>query len=341
MGCSLSCSLFEQFSSSLQEALILKFGFSLLSHILDDFIFIAPKGSPLCRQQLAIFLSITAYVGIPIKESKTILPSSLVPIHGILVDMICMEAHLPEDKHLHLLDLVSSFSKKRSAKLRLWQSLLGHLSFACRVIRPGCPFLRRMFNILRGHTNPNHFIRIPSHVHADCEVWKLFLQHFNGISILTPPEPLDSRRIHLFSDASAWGCGAIFGSRWFQLCWNSVWGCKHINVKEFLPICLALDVWGNQFRNCALTFHSDNLSVVEVINAGTTRDLDMLKILRFITLLALRLQIQICAIHVPGRLNVIADKLSRTQATLEFLVANSLYEVATPLRQSTLTSMQL
>lgn len=340
MGCSLSCSLFELFSSSLQKALYLNFGFCSVSHILDDFIFISPSDSNLCQQQLNTFLSIAAYVGIPIKASKTILPSC-VPIHSIQVDTVCMEARLPEDKLFRLLDLVSSFVRKRSTWLRLSQSLLGHLSFACRVVHPGHPFLRRMFNLLHGHTNLNHFIRIPRHVRSDCEVWKMFLQEFNGISILAPPEPLDSQRIHLFSDASSWGCAAIFGSRWFQLQWSQPWRSKHINVKEFLPVLLALDVWGTHFRNCALTFHSDNQSVVAVINAGTTRDSDMLRILCSVTLLMLRLELQICAIHVPGRLNDLADELSRSQATTDFLAMHGLLDAPTPLKTSTLTLMQL
>lgn len=210
MGCSLSCSLFELFSTSLQTALLKKFSFLSVSHILDDIIFISPANSPLCKQQLSTFLAIASFVGIPIKASKTIPPSTCVPIHGILVDTVQMEARLPLDKLRCLSDLVISFSKKRTVKLRLWQSLLGHLSFACRVIRPGRPFLRRMFNLLQGRTNPNHFIRVPRHVRSDCEIWQHFLSEFNGISILAPLAPLDSGQLQLYSDASSWGCAAFF-----------------------------------------------------------------------------------------------------------------------------------
>lgn len=86
MGYSLSCALFEQFSSSLQYALFSKFSFSSLSHILDNFMFISPSGSPMCQQQLSAFLSISQCVVIAIKASKIVLPSTSIPIHGILVD---------------------------------------------------------------------------------------------------------------------------------------------------------------------------------------------------------------------------------------------------------------
>lgn len=341
MGCSLSCALFEKFSSSLQSALLSKFSFTSVSHILDDFIFISPADSPLCQQQLEAFISISDYAGIPIKASKTIHPATCVPIHGILVDTMLMQARLPGDKVSRLLDLVSSFSRKRSARLKLCQSLLGHLSFACKVVHPGRPFLHRMFDRLRGRLNPNHFIRIPHHVRSDCAIWSVFLSDYNGISILSPPAPLDSLRLQLFSDASAWGCVALFGARWFQLPWRGEWRKKHINILEFIPIFLALDTWGNSFHHSSLTFRCDNQAVVEVLNAGTTRDPDMLMVLRAITLLALRLNVSICAVHVPGRINILADRLSRTQATPALISQLGLLSAPTPLCTSTLRWMGL
>lgn len=87
---------------------------------------------------LDTFLKIAAYVGIPIRHSKTVALLTCVPIHGITVDYCRHASHqincFTSGTWLHL------FFNKRSAKLRLWQSLLGHLSFTCRVICPGRPF---------------------------------------------------------------------------------------------------------------------------------------------------------------------------------------------------------
>lgn len=66
---------------------------------------------------------------------------------------------------------------------------------------------------------------------------------------------------------------------------------------------------------------------MEVLNANTTKDPDMLMILRAITLLALKLDIQLCALHIPGKLNTVADSLSRTQATPEFQLNESVTSV--------------
>lgn len=42
------------------------------------------------------------FTGIPIKDSKTIPPSDIVPIHGIEVDTVHFQARLPVDKLVHL-----------------------------------------------------------------------------------------------------------------------------------------------------------------------------------------------------------------------------------------------
>lgn len=49
----------------------------------------------LCQRQLKAFLLISEYAGIPIEASKTIEPSTCVPIHGILVEEVLMQVRLP------------------------------------------------------------------------------------------------------------------------------------------------------------------------------------------------------------------------------------------------------
>lgn len=324
MGCSLSCSLFEKFSTTLQEVLIQCFSFHCVSHILDDFIFLSPSGSKLCQQQLEIFLSIASFAGIPIETSKTLPPATVAPIHRIEVDTSVMTAHLSADKVHLLCQLLEHFQLKRSARLRQWQSLIGHLSFATRVIHPGHPFIRKFINKIKGHTNPNHHIKNNSELHHDAAMWLVFLREFNGISIITPLAANPCIRKQFFSDASGWGYAAMFGSKWFQAAWPSAWVNVHINVKEFVPIVIALQVWGQQWSNSRLQFFCDNQAVVEVFNRSSSKDPLMLALLRYLMLFSLRFKLIFTATHLPGRPNVIADHLSRSQASADFLMQHNL-----------------
>lgn len=102
---------------------------------------------------------------------------------------------------------------------------------------------------------------------------------------------------------------------------------------------MAIDASGTLLKHSFLTFCCDNRAVVDVINSGTTRDLDKLVILHAITLLALRHNIQLYSLHYPGKLDTVADYLSRLQAGADFLLSTHLMEVPTLLCISALTSM--
>lgn len=81
------------------------------------------------------------------------------------------------------------------------------------------------------------------------------------------------------SDASGWGGAAVFESEWFQLEWSGPWCHTNIAVREFLPIVLALLVWGKAWNHTCLHFLCDNAAVVEVLNRRTAKDPLMLALL--------------------------------------------------------------
>ena len=80
MGCSVSCKLFEDFSCAIQWILQRSFNVLTMSHILDDFIVLSLT---LCCDYLDAFHSVARPVGIPVKHSKTVPPSTCVTVHGI------------------------------------------------------------------------------------------------------------------------------------------------------------------------------------------------------------------------------------------------------------------
>ena len=80
MGLSTSFQIFELFSTSIQWVLQHKFGVRFMSHILDDFIFVDPAGSNECRLSLNKFMAVSEHLNIPIKHSKTVLPTTLATV---------------------------------------------------------------------------------------------------------------------------------------------------------------------------------------------------------------------------------------------------------------------
>ena len=66
------------------------------------------------------------------------------------------------------------------------QSFIGLLSYACLVVVPGRAFLRRIIDLTCGVSNPSHFIRFNCETRADLQMWALFIEHYNGRSVILP-----------------------------------------------------------------------------------------------------------------------------------------------------------
>ena len=97
MGLSSSCSIFEALSTALEWISIHDLGAKSILHILDDFLFIAPTKDQ-CNSDLANFVSFCDYIGVPLAPEKTVGPDTVLQFAGIILDSVCMEARLPDDK---------------------------------------------------------------------------------------------------------------------------------------------------------------------------------------------------------------------------------------------------
>ena len=98
--------------------------------------------------------------------------------------------------------------------------------------------------------------------------------------------------------------------------WPALWDQVNISAKEMLPIVLTAATWGASWYRQCVTFYSDNLAVVAVIQRRSTRDPILLHLLRFLYFYAAYYQFNYAACHVPGASNVAADNLSHDHMTL-------------------------
>ncbi|MCP3930883.1 MAG: hypothetical protein GY705_17490, partial [Bacteroidetes bacterium] len=171
MGASVSCSQFEKLSCAIQWILINVFKVKHMSHILDDFLFFGKADSEDCKNSLQSFLLLAKSIGLKVKPEKTVWPATQVEMHGILFDSISMTLSLPPDKVQKAKSLLDALFKKRKAKLVLIQQIHGVLNFACRAVPPGRTFLRRISNLMKGMSNPNHFVRIIKEARKDFQAW--------------------------------------------------------------------------------------------------------------------------------------------------------------------------
>ena len=81
--------------------------------------------------------------------------------------------------------------------------------------------------------------------------------------------------VEVWSDASeGWGCGALWGDRWFQLEWSQYQDFMgaSIVVKELLPIVVAAAIWGHLWMGKVVLCHCDNPAVVSAVCGGYCKD---------------------------------------------------------------------
>ena len=70
----------------------------------------------------------------------------------------------------------------------------------------------------------------------------IFLEHYNGTSLLLNDLWTSSEKLELFTDASGFGYAGLLDGQWFQGLWPALWVDYNIAIKELFPIVLALRI---------------------------------------------------------------------------------------------------
>ena len=311
MGCSSSCFIFETLSTAVNWIAEKKLNIPMI-HILDDF-FLASVSKPIGSLQLNSFLELCLDIGLPMAPDKTFGPDNVLSFVGFEIDTIKQEIRLPFEKIEKMREKIQEFMARDKVTLREMQSLLGLLNFACRVVLPGRPFLRRLIDLTIGIKKPKHFIRLTRQAKADLVMWQKFLSSFNG-KVFFLERALPAHDIGLFIDASGKiGYGAVLGNAWFQGRWSGWWLQQNITLLELYPIVLAIETWGEILRNKRLILHTDNLALVGVLSNQTSKEPLVMILVRRLVLRCLHYNIVLNAKHVEGKLNILCDALSRFQ----------------------------
>ena len=315
MGCRVSCQIFEEFSKAIRFIVYTKFHFQSITGILDDFILVGKAGTSDCMRGLKAVMKVAELVGIPLKPSKTVLPSTCVIVFGIQIDTVNMSATIPVDKLQKAVVLIDDFLTKTHVYLYQVQKLAGLLNFMCKCVRPGRAFMRRMWDLtcLSNETNDkNVLIPLTAAAKQDMKAWKLFLMSFNGTTLLTDEVWTSNHALHLYTDScQTVGYAGVLNEQWFCGQWEEKFKPCNILLLELIPIVIALHLFSNQLSNKYIVLHTDNMSLVHVLNNQTSKCSKTMALVRKLVVHLLLNNINIRAQHIPGCKNTIADCLSR------------------------------
>ena len=82
---------------------------------------------------------------------------------------------------------------------------------------------------------------------------------------------------------------------------------------ELYPIVVAAVLWGKYWKGKQILFHCDNLATVKILSKGRSKEPYIMKLMRKLVMCAAHGNFAIYSEHVAGKLNSIADSLSRFQ----------------------------
>ena len=290
-----------------------KSGISSIEHYLDDFIIVAPPNSRRCASDLRTLVSVCETLGVPLATHKTEGPTTCLSFLGIELDTVAGELRLPTGKLHRLQALLQEWEPRKVCTRKDLESLIGLLNHACKVVRSGRSFLRRMLDLLHSQHRPPHSqvpIRLNQGFRSDLAWWQLFIQDWNGVSFLDPPPLLP--RVVVTSDASgSWGCGAWHLQSWFQVPWDG--RARHLSIaaKELVPIILACAVWGPSWWGHQVCCQCDNQVVTAALHARTSRDNGVMHLLRCLVFVEARCHCHLYPSYINTKHNHLADDLSR------------------------------
>ena len=287
-------------------------GIDEIEHYLDDFIVLGPPGSPICLRAMEILDMVCRQLNVPIAEHKRDGPTTCLVFLGIIIDTILGELRLPPEKLQRLLSLLQAWGDKKTCSRRELESLIGLLNHACKVIRSGRSFLRRMIDLLHGTNRSSRCtpIRLNTGFRADLAWWREFVSAWNGTSYLSPPQYLPT--LEMTSDASgSWGCGAWHGSAWFQIQWDIRSQDLDIACKEMIPIVMACATWGSRWRGHQVICHCDNQVVVACLRSRSSRHSGIMHLIRTLVFLEAHFGCHLRPEYISTSHNHLADDLSR------------------------------
>ncbi|XP_021362995.1 uncharacterized protein LOC110456530 [Mizuhopecten yessoensis] len=318
-GCRPSPKIFDNLSQAVCWIAEHRYHIKHILHLLDDFITFEHPDNCEDRNMALLHLIFNLRLGIPMAKHKTCGPETVLEYLGIILDSEKMEARLSTDKLIRIIGSLKSFQQRQSCTKRKLLQLLGHLNFASRVVLQGRSFVSHLISLSTTVKALHHYVKLNNECREDIKLWIYFLSHWNGESVFYNNKVVTSDEMCLYTDASGTlGYGCYFQGLWFAEptdLHNPYASSSDLSIafKELYPIVVAAMIWGHMWVGQRIVFMCDNSATVAIIQKGRSKSPHIMPLVRSVTLCASISNFTVLSQHVPGRLNDIADSLSRLQ----------------------------
>jgi hypothetical protein len=317
-GAARSCRIFQALTDSIVR-MMEKRKVTCRGYI-DDFLIICDTYLE-CKAALSTMTALIASLRLNVNWNKVEGPSTTLIFLGVEINTVARTLSLPEEKLQGVKQTLQHWSTKQKAKKLDIQRLVGGLNWCTRVIAGGRSFLRNIIDLIGRAKGPYHYVRLGVAAKSDITWWIKGLRLFNGYTPFPAdvPEPSGC----FATDACLIGGAGHFEQDWFVTDWaidHPELDNTNINTLELKCVLLAVQRWSHKWYGKHLVVRSDNASTVAAVNNATSRSQNLLPIVQELFWWSVSNNFKLTASFIPGKLNILADRLSRLhekQAALE------------------------
>ena len=244
-------------------------------------------------------------------KKSQLVPSREMEFLGMRLNTVSMTMSLPQGKVAAIQQQCAELVTQRSVSVRVLAKLIGVLSSTMQAVLPA-PLHYRQLQMLKtkgllAGKSYGTIVTLPPECLEELRWWVLHLEHCNSKPLLSPGPDLI-----IETDASQSGWGATVNGQTVSGHWTMLEREDQINALELRAVWLALKTFARDRTNCHVHVRADNITAVSHINRmGGTRSSKLVGITLALWQFCLDRQIMLSAEYLPGKLNVVADRLSR------------------------------
>ena len=148
------------------------------------------------------------------------------------------------------------------------------------------------------------------------------------MSILCDPKQSPADVQVLFDASGSRGGVDLCIPHWFHFNWPPALEPTSIQVKELIPVVMAVALYGRFWRGKLIVFSVDNLAVVHILNRTHSKESHLMQLVRLLAFCASYYDFWFRAEHIPGKNNILADALSRYN--IDFFISQAPYMQSQP-----------
>jgi len=306
-----------------------------LSQYLDDWI-IKGRSKDEVDRQTRFIMWLTEAMGFLVNHSKSeMIPAQKLIYLGYSFLLDTGNVLPTEDRWQKLQRIITPFLQEGAMSARSWLQLIGLLTSTERLVFHGMLHIRPIQFALQGQWKMSRdkmstMVEVTDEAREAARWWTVRENVMAGVPLTVST----GETVQVFTDASMKGWGGHLNWKTVGGEWSTEERTKHINVLELMAVVRTLQHFVEQVEGRKVLLSTDNSTTVAYIRRqGGVRSRELYQQTVVLYDFIDQHNIELTAKHIPGRLNILADRLSRdgevlaTEWSLNPRITEALWEL--------------